>query len=156
MPGKTITASQLRTEATQADRNAHESFDRCDTDGFVSQWASGLTARLKRLEADILDNGGVWTFPGLFDLEGHRVRAKLIPGRYGTCWALCDAHGQFTGQFVKAYLRPHNLAKKGYIERDETALARAKLHGSGYGLSGATSVQPIVERLDGGYPDTAV
>ena len=41
----TSTAAQLR-EAAAADRQAaYDSFERCDTDGFMSQWASGLVDR---------------------------------------------------------------------------------------------------------------
>lgn len=51
-------------------RAATESFERCDTDGFLSQWASGLTADLparrpepppnRRHHPNKINNGPVW------------------------------------------------------------------------------------------------
>ena len=37
-------ADELRDWAASARRSASDSWERCDTDGFLSQWASGLTA----------------------------------------------------------------------------------------------------------------
>jgi len=94
------TAAELRSEAERHDRNAEESFERCDTDGFLSQWASGLTASKKRLQADIEDNGGLAEFLTLFDLDGRWVPCKMIRTQYGTRWALLDpVTGKFTGEF---------------------------------------------------------
>lgn len=148
------TAQTLRDDAARLDQAAADSFDRCDTDGFLSQWANGITARMKRLQADIEDAGGVYEFAALFDAEtGDRVPAKLIPGRYGTCWALCDVAGQFTGQFIGAFpARESTMLRKGYREGAEMAPAKAVIEGSGYGLSGCASAYVRAKRLDGGYP----
>lgn len=96
----TMTAEELRNKAAIHAENARESFERCDTDGFLSQWASGLNRNLCETQAEIVENGGRSEFWGLFDLQGNRIAAKLIDGRYGLCWALCDANRKFTGRFI--------------------------------------------------------
>src|SRR6476661_6496069 len=99
---KRMTADEHRAAAQAADQAAYDSFERCDTDGFLSQWASGLNAQKHRLQAEIEDNGGKWEFPALFDLDGNLVPAKLISTRYGMSWALLDPanpEGSFLGFF---------------------------------------------------------
>ena len=142
------TAQALRTEAAAHEQAAQDSFDRCDTDGFLSQWASGLTAQLKRCQADVLDNGGMAEFPALFTLDGERVNAKLIDGRFGRCWAMMDEAGKFTGEFIKAFpKRKSTMARKGFREGTEMAPAVAFMDGRGTGLSGTAWV--AVRRTDG-------
>jgi hypothetical protein len=93
-------------EELTADRNryldaARESFERCDTDGFLSQWAHDLGAKECEAQIKILENGGKAEFWGLFDLHGNRVPAKLIQGKFGPCWALLDKpFGRFVGKFL--------------------------------------------------------
>lgn len=148
-----MNANDLRNEAAKMDEMAEESFQRCDTDGFLSQWALGLGAQERRLQAGIEEAGGLSEFAALFDLDGNRVPAKLIDGRFGTCWAMCDDDGQFTGQFIKAFpARESTMERKGFREGREMAPARAKIIGSGTGLSGAASCYAGIIRIDGGYP----
>ena len=71
-------ADELRSEAAKREQSAADSFDRCDTDGFLSQWASGLTARELRLQAEIEEADGLAEFRGLFDKDGNRIKAKLV------------------------------------------------------------------------------
>lgn len=144
--------------AEAAEQEARDSFERCDTDGFVSQAASGITAREHRLAAEIEANGGTSTFPALFNLEGERVRAKLIPGKYGDCWAFCDADDRFTGVFVSAFpARPATMAKKGYVEGKEVAGAYATTSApeGARGFIGLSSVRVVARRTDKGYPADA-
>jgi hypothetical protein len=156
------TSEQLRNEANKADNEAYESFERCDTDGFLSQWASGLTADLKRKQAEILDNGGWYEFPALYNLDGTRARAKLVHthppyAHYITeiQWMFFDANDKPTSKFIKAFpKRESTMTKKGYKEGFELADAEAFMNGSGYGLSGSAWVE--VKRLDNGYPVDAI
>ena len=83
-----MTAAQHTAAAHQADQEAQDSFDRCDTDGFLSQWASGMTGRLHRAKAEIAEQGGKAEFPALFDLAGNLVAAKLVETRYGMSWGI--------------------------------------------------------------------
>ena len=147
-------AETLRQQAKQHDRDAQESFERSDTDGFVSQWASDITARLKRLKADLLDKGGIHEFPALFDLTGKRMRAKLHHSKYGLCWMFFDANNKPTGKFISAFPKKEaTMTRKGYREGTEMAPAKAEIvGGSGYGLSGVASCYPSIIRADNGYP----
>ncbi len=83
-------AAELREQARQHEQAAIDSFDRCDTDGFLSQWAHGINGQLARAKAEIAENGGKAQFPALLDGEGNRVDAKLINGRYGRVWILSE------------------------------------------------------------------
>ena len=138
-------ATRLRAEAAQADADAAASWDRCDTDGFVSQWASGLTAAEKRAQADIADAGGTALFAALVDAEtGEWVPSKLIDGKFGLCWALLGSDGKFTGKFVTAFpKREATMLRKGFREVRGRWPARATLGGGGQGLAGAASVRVV-------------
>ena len=157
---KTETAGdKLRASAAQHERNAHESFERCDTDGFVSQWASGLNAQKDRLAASIADAGGVAEFPALFDLDGNLVAAKLIDGRYGLVWGILasdDPHSDITKWVTAFPARESTMRNKGYREGFVMAPAAAKLAGGGKGLAGAANVRAIKYRTDGGFSRTSV
>lgn len=147
-------ATRLRQEADALDQSAEESFQRCDTDGFLSQWACNITARLKRAEATVAENGGMAIFPALYDLKGNRAKAKLIDGLYGRCWAFVGDDGRFTGQFISAFpKRESTMTKKGYQEGNEWAPAKAVIDGKGTGLSGAASAYVTVKRTDNGLGD---
>ncbi len=158
---KNQTAEELRNQATLKDAQVQESFDRCDTDGFLSQWATGLEADLLRRQAEIVENGGKASFPALFDLSGRRVRAKLIkthppfaPWTTQETWALCDSSGKFI-KFIAAFpVKASTMERKGYREGTELAKAAAKIVGSGYGLSGNAWVATV--RLDKGYPEDSI
>lgn len=162
------TPEALRAEAADLDRRAAESFDRCDTDGFLSQWALNLTARQRRMEADLAEAGGVAEFPALYTTGGEPVPARLVQTRYGTTWAIfataADAKWG-TNAPVIAWQRRSSarteerraayLAERGYVERLILAPARVVMRGEGRGLSGAMSVHPALQRRDGGYDPNA-
>jgi hypothetical protein len=155
----TQTPQELRTAAAAADRDAAESFERSDTDGFLSQWASGITARLYRAQAALAEAGGRAAFPALFDTAGNLVPAKLVETRWGMAWGLLpgdDPRGRFTGWFRpskarSAAVRQANDAARGYQVGRVMAPARAEIMGSGTGLSGAASASVGVRRTDGGF-----
>lgn len=153
-------ASSEREAAAVSRERAAESWERSDTDGFVSQWAHGVMGGVHDLAARIADNGGVWTFTGLFDsVSGKRVDARLVSTKYGKTWCVRRSDGS-VAHWVSAYKSgPRSkLAKLGLVERDETAKAKADTWAppGARGLSGATSVQVIAKRLDGGIPEGAV
>lgn len=142
-----------REKAREHERAKAESEERSGADGFMSQWAHGVNASRERLAAEIEENDGRYEFPGLYDVEsGERVRAKLIDGRYGPCWAICDEAGEFTGKFVGAFPeKEETLERKGYEERTELAPAKAVLRGEN-----KVNVRAVAVRTDGGYPDDAI
>lgn len=130
------TANELRAEASAHFQQAHDSFERCDTDGFLSQWASNITGQLRQREASLLEAGNVAEFPALFDLDGNWVAAKMIDTRYGLRWALLDERGKFTGKFLPVRpKRSSTLRSKGYTEGRAVWPAKAAIHGTGRGLS---------------------
>jgi hypothetical protein len=153
----TLTAEDHRALAAQKEQDKEDSFQRCDTDGFLSQWASGLSAERHRLAADIKDNGGRWEFRALFDLNGNLVAAKQIETVYGTSWGLLesdDPKAQIKGWFNAS--RAQNEARrlkanaaKGYRMGTVLAPAAAVYQGRGHGLSGTCWVSAV--RTDGGF-----
>lgn len=141
-----------REKAAECHQRAEESFERSDTDGFLSQWASEITAHMEETRAEIARNGGKAQFVALFTLAGEPVRARVIRSRYGLCWMLLNEANEATGEF--APYRPRNpltLAKKGYREDLEWAPAAACLAApkGAKGLGGAASVYVKVYRTDG-------
>ena len=148
------TAQELRQSAARHDQEANESFERSDTDGFMSQWASGVVAQEERLQADIVENGGKWEFQALFDLDGNLVAAKKIETQYGWSWGIFaddSGRGRFTGWFNESKARKEetriaNDAKKGYYVGSVLAPAKAVLRGRS-----RTSVYAVAVRLDGGW-----
>jgi hypothetical protein len=171
----TKTPAELRAEAAAHEQEAADSFERCDTDGFLSQWAHGINAQEKRLQASILENGGVADFVGLFRVaDGKRVRAKIIDTSYGSAWAFVDHTDKLTGEFVSVGWANDEVAADGTVkqkgrgsqkrkalglyEAHETAPAKAKTWAppGARGLGGATQVRVITVRTDGGFPDDAV
>jgi len=152
-------ATALRARAASAHAAAVESFERCDTDGFLSQWASDITGRKASLQADIVEAGGLWEFPALFSADGELVAAKMVSTRYGISWALLEddsPSARFVGWFNSSRARSNDRRiaanlKKGYRLGRVLAPARADIGGSGHGLSGATSCYVYAKRTDGGF-----
>lgn len=135
----TDTPESLRAEAQKCRQEAADSFERCDTDGFLSQWASGLSAQKKNLQANILENGGKASFWGLYTVDGQRVAAKMIDGQFGLVWLLReDSVARFGRKFVPVNCEGRSRVRKalGLVELEEWAPARACIKGRGYGLSG--------------------
>ena len=133
--------------AARNEQDKRESFERCDTDGFVSQWASGITADLNREKARISRQEGLDTFNGLYSGDT-RVRAKIVDGQYGSVWLVDESDRDLTGgrTFIPEGSRSRVQRELGLSERKETAPAWACTAGSGYGLSGACSVHVITFR----------
>jgi hypothetical protein len=148
----TMTGDQLRAQANERDRAAEESFQRCDTDGFLSQWAAGLTAQELRMKAQVADAGGMWTFARtmLVTLDGEATDAREVKTRFGYRWRLDS-----TDQWLPVNpARESTLAKHGYREVEVTEVAEAKvtLAGNGRGLSGNVWVRvyrPDARQSDG-------
>lgn len=145
-------AEELRETARGNDRDAVDSFDRCDTDGALSQWASGITAEKYRLRADIAENGGMWSFPALFDLEGNLIPAREVYGEYGAFWSLLDDEGNRTGatfnesRAQNEKIRLRNDARKGVYVGEVLAPAWVATRGQS-----VTSVACHIARSDGGW-----
>jgi hypothetical protein len=158
-----LTSAQHRVEAAKNFDAAAESFERSDTDGFLSQWAHNLAGTRHLLEAELAEKNGKSEFLALFDLEGNPVPAKLINTRYGTAWLLLasdDPYGDTKGivgnpTARKAERRAATLARKGYRVGFVKAQARVGTIANGTGLGGAATVQYRILRADGGYDPKA-
>lgn len=131
-----------RAAAAACRQSAAESFERCDTDGFLSQWASGITAQMHDLQAEIEEAGGLGEFVGLY-MGNQRVPAKLVgfKSQY-TCqwesqWVLSAAAAAKVGRKWIPFGPKSRVQKRlGLCERKEMAPAVAFIDGHGTGLSG--------------------
>lgn len=137
------TAQHYREEANRNHQRAQESWERSDTDGFLTQWSCGLSAQLSNTKADIVENGGKAEFVGLYE-GSRRVRARIVESQFGPCWLL---HESETGlisrrnkRFVPCGENSTIQRKLGLKERMELAPAWAKFEGRGNGLSGTVWV----------------
>lgn len=146
-------AEVLRAKALAQRQAKEESFDRSDTDGFLSQWAHGLCAQRDDLQAIVVENGGRSSFPALFDLQGRLVAAKLIhiQSKFhrgtDTMWGILakDDPTSAVVKWVKAFpARTSTLEKKGYREGQVFAKAKAD-------LVGEKNVSAAIVRADGGF-----
>lgn len=162
------TALEHRELAQKADERVAESIERSDTDGFLSQWANGLTAQKHRLLADIAEAGGKVEFLGLYEQEtGRRLNAKLTHGKYGRVWLLSDSEtARYGRRFIPKDSRIDGEAldyqdgkvgakagrtstiqtKLGLVQKWEQGRATAIITGSGTGLSGNAWVEVL--RID--------
>ena len=151
------TATQHRQDASDAELRKSESIERSDTDGFLSQWANGITADLARARAKVADNDGKAEFRGLFTEDGTRVEAKIIINRWNqSSWMLTrKAEAEHGRRFIPACKsRGTSRIQKALKlhEEQEMANALAVTTGSGTGLAGACSVHVTVVRTDRGCP----
>ncbi len=160
-PERMAPADQATLDAMKEARDAEmrkreESFERCDNDGFLTQWAHGLTAQKHQVAAELASNGGFDLFPGLFDRKtGARVPAIQVHGEWGCYWRLCDPK---TGRFLhgRESIIPDTrgptggVARRGFVVLGEWARAEAVVRSIGTGLSGRAWA--CAERTDNGYP----
>lgn len=136
----TKTAAEYRADAASNLQEAHDSFERSDTDGFLTQWSCGLTAELSSTRAKILEANGTDTFIGLYD-GNRRVAAREIDTQYGSSWLLSDDEAARYGRkFIPTGETSRVQRKLGLREAEERAPAWAKLDGRGTGLSGTAWV----------------
>ena len=98
-------AAELRGENKRKLQAEEESFQRSDTDGFLSQWALSIGANKDRENARILDNGGCATFPVLV-FEGEDLAHKL--------YEFADRHApnQWDNPVVYRWRLPDALAER--------------------------------------------
>lgn len=85
-----LTADQLEDRAEEKRERSRESWERSDTDGFLSQWASDLSAQLDEMNASALRDGATVSVAVLVDDDDQLVPARTIQTRYGTKWAIFD------------------------------------------------------------------
>lgn len=151
-----------RNEATAHAQAAHDSWERSDTDGFLSQHVSGLSSDKARLQGEIDDNGSRARFVALADLDGNLVAAKPISTRYGMAYGKLsdpdEPHSAFDGYInLSKASDPEKqrkyLADRGYREVYVMAPAYADFSApsGARGMGGMLSVTTRAIRKDGGF-----
>lgn len=111
------TPEELRRLADEQVQNAVDSWERSDTDGYLSQLVAQLNAEKYRIEADLLEKGNRHEFDALFDLDGNIVNARIVNTKYGVRWMLFNNDETPTGEFLPLKpARRDTLRKRGYTE----------------------------------------
>lgn len=152
-----LTAEEWRAKARGSEEARSDSWERSDTDGFMSQWASGLMAQEYLLCADLAEKNGLTETTALFDAEtGEVASTHLHDGQWGLAWVLNDAAAQKYGRrFLNRSTaqdpakRHAALLKKGFT----VGLIRVAGHVQMQGAN-VTSVRPVtlavIEELKAG------
>jgi len=144
------TASEHRADRAAALQRQYDSFERSDTDGCLSQHASGLEASAAASRAFLAECEGQWLFPCLMHDDGRgprRVDAKLIQTQYGWCWMLAPAEEQrFDRKFIPDGQKSKVQKKFKLYESAEWADAYVHTGGEGKGLSGFALAHTMVLR----------
>ncbi len=162
-PAREALAARLEQGARASRGEAAASFERCDTDGFLSQWAHGISAQQAVLQAAIVRRGGRAEFRGLY-LGDERIEAvpceRVWEGRASYHWRLSPAAAE---RFGRSYIPrassrgPGRVMKAlGLVERVELAPAYAGVRGSGTGLSGCASAYVAAIRMGDPWGTDAV
>lgn len=124
------TIKKHQEEAIAAQKRRAESIANSDTDGYMSQWASGLASEEERLKAELAKNNGFSTFHVLFDLEGNIVPARQIETRYGPAWAVFsdphDLYSKFVGKFINESKSFNKKTQEAYLRKRGYSLGLIK------------------------------
>ena len=162
---KEAAAAEARANASA--KRGQESWDRSDTDGSATQWASGIMTEHHRMEADLIKKGGKAEFSALFDSDGNMVPAKRVnmpdrfnPGQTKTAWGVLSDPNDPSSP-VKEWINESSssnmktqeayLARKGYTMGTVRVPAYVTERGS------SINVRSVYERKDKGFtPDAEV
>lgn len=112
------TADQYHAMAQQCRTERAESWERCDTDGFLSQWANQRMESTYLYAASIAENGYTVERCSIFNLDGELMQAEQRHGEYGAYWFMFQVEGK--GRFFSESMAQNrktavkNNAKKGY------------------------------------------
>lgn len=153
------TPDQWRADAQQSHRDADESWERSDTDGFLSQWASNSLASEYEAAARLAEQDGLTEVQALFNLDG--TIASTHPGYNEQWdrdyWVLNDAAADRYGRRFynpsaakKAAVRNANDRKKGFTVGRIRVAGYATLAGS---LTLHGVIRPVVDDLRSGAYD---
>lgn len=83
-----LTAEQYRALAHQAHLRRIESFERCDTDGFLSQFALDIEINEYRAWATLAENDFQDTYETLADANGNLVPCRFIKTKFGFAYGV--------------------------------------------------------------------
>lgn len=111
------TADEWRAQAKDCRRREAESWERSDTDGFLSQWA--LTQMASRYDhcARIAEQGGIYVDAPVMLETGQVVQGEWVSGEYGDsfyAWEVINGQRYFNPSQAKSDARRRaNDEKKG-------------------------------------------
>lgn len=141
----TTKADELRKQAKEAYQRSIDSFDRCDTDGFLSQWASDCAGRLLEVEADLAEHDYLWNFNTLGDKDGNLIPNKKIKTKYGYAYAIFGSFEDLEKRDVQILewvgTSEKVIAKKGYTLIRVQTKGKAVL---GEGFTPSAYIAPVV------------
>ena len=140
-----LTAAECREIARKAHESAIESFDRCDTDGALSQWASQITVRQYQQQATLAENDYMWTFETLVDSDGNLVPCREINTRYGVSYGVYATYEDAIkcGEIIKwVGTGKRAAANKGYKIAIVKAEAKTEI---GQGLAPMIYFAPVLK-----------
>lgn len=139
------TAAEWRAEAKTFYQAREESWERSDSDGFVSQWASGLTAQQYSESARLAEANGITEYVALFDLNGELIPTLRGYGDYGVYFTILDNDERGCKRFFNPSkaknpetARKNNAAKGFYVGTVKMA-GKVEILGGGKGLGGAAN-----------------
>ena len=116
---KGLTPEEWRAKARGNHKEAADSFERCDTDGFMSQWASGVMADEYETCAVLAEDGGLTTTRALFFAGTDKVASThFAQGQWGGYWVLND---EATEAYGKRFL---NESKASTGEKQRAAMVK--------------------------------
>lgn len=150
--------AEASTRHARRDRErAAESFERCDTDGYLSQWASDSMARERDAVADWALARGTTFCEVLLNLDGSVASSHPGEGQWGQYWVLNDVA---TAVYGKRFFAPSKAAtwskqaranaKRGFrIAQVQVCGTRPKLRGEN-ACSLAVVSTPCIESLRAG------
>ena len=130
---------RMKAEIARQLKSKQDSWERSDTDGFLSQWASGIGADRDANQRTIHENGGCALLSILVDREtGTRVEAWQGKGEWGSYWKLksdTDA-ARYGARFFPYNCTGRKLWTAGLRMVKAWLPAESFIDGEGYGLSG--------------------
>lgn len=149
--------AKLEKEAAAMRQRAEDSFQRCDTDGFLSQWANQIGARKNDAKIALLRTANHSQFPVLCDIDGNVIADRIHsfvhehPRGWGVqvreSWRLSDTDAARYGRkWVPVGSKSRVQKQIGLHEEDRWFPAYATIESSGTGLSGAASAYVTVKR----------
>lgn len=158
---------QVAVAATESERRSyqsqHESWERSDTDGFLSQWASGSMAREYHAKAQWARNHGYTTETALALLDGTIAAVGVREGQYGPYY-LVSAEAQEALGLAKPFVttskaRDYRKAKVANAKKG-VKLVRVSVPGSAPKLRGSNALalsvysEPEWDRVRAGEVET--
>jgi hypothetical protein len=147
-PDQLAQIEALLAQSAAQDRARAESFERCDIDGFVSQWAHGINADKARMEVQILRNGGYAQFWVLLDADDNVIADRMhwFQNQYSFAWQGKwrlgdDDAAKYGRRWVPVGDNSRVQKQLGLREEKRWFPAFAKIVAEGNGLSGAASAR---------------